>query len=1007
MALLSGFIGVDRHSDSQIRDLTGARRDAIALWALFSDAIPDLNARLLTDDEATLSNVRQLFDETLGAAQADDVVLLSFSGHGTPDHRLVVANSAYENLIDTTIDMAELAARFRETRARAVVCLLDCCFSGGAPARVLDNVPIPRSATIAIAEVGGIGRVLIAASNVDEPALEDPTTRHGLFTKAILDCLFASEAPVSVLALFDDVVRNVRACAARFGHIQTPVMFGQVEGGFTLPAGRRGERFATAFPDQPAVQVTNSFSDLAAYGIDNSVIEAWTARYPAGLNSLQISAINDHGVLNDASLFVVAPTSAGKTFIGEIAGLKAIAQGQKVVFLLPYKALVNEKYEEFSEFYGVRLGLRVVRCSGDWQDQVGEFLRGKYDIAFLTYEKFLSLSLGVPYILNQIGLVVVDEAQFITESGRGMVVELLLTNIVSARERGVSPQVIALSAVIGHTNSFERWLGAGLLVATQRPVPLVEGVLDRSGTWRRAENGQIENIELLPRHTIQIRRTKPSSQDVIVPLVRRLVENGEKVIVFRNTRGASSGCAEYLAAELGLPPAQAVLDVLPERDLSSTSQRLRRSLAGGVAFHSSDLTREERAAVETGFRRADNQVRVLVATSTVAAGVNTPASTVIIVETGFYTADGEQPYTVAQYKNMAGRAGRLGYEREGKAIIIAETPMERDRFFRLYVQGNPEQITSSFDPRTPGTWVIRLLAQVGRVTRDQAMQLVANTYGGFLAAMADPSWRQRISPQIYGLLDRMLADGLLEQQEEYLSLTMLGRACGESALSFESAMQLVEILRRVGAEGATPTALMALIQALPEQDADYTPMARGSAETVRPAAVAGRFGHAISSGLRWRAPSDTIYYARCKRAIILADWIDGVPLEEIEGRYSPNAFVRVGHGDIRGFADATRFFLEPAMRIAAIVLEREELPEDATQEILKRLELGLPADILALTNIVRTLTRGDYLTLANAGLRTYEAVAAMSDEALLTLVGRQTSEIIKRRIAELAPIGVS
>ena len=109
--------------------------------------------------------------------------------------------------------------------------------------------------------------------------------------------------------------------------------------------------------------------------------------------------------------------------MGELAAIKAIASGKKAVFLLPYKALVNEKFEDFTALYGEGLGLRVVRCSGDWQDQVGDVLRGKYDIAFFTYEKFLSLSVSSNHILNQIGLVVLDEAQFITEPGRGMAVE--------------------------------------------------------------------------------------------------------------------------------------------------------------------------------------------------------------------------------------------------------------------------------------------------------------------------------------------------------------------------------------------------------------------------------------------------------------------------------------------------------------------------------------------------------------------------------------------------------
>ncbi len=119
----------------------------------------------------------------------------------------------------------------------------------------------------------------------------------------------------------------------------------------------------------------------------------------------------------------------------------------------------------------------------------------------------------------------------------------------------------------------------------------------------------------------------------------------------------SAGAANYLAAELGLPRAADVIAELPDADQSVMSRGLRQALEGGVAFHHGDLNREERIAVERGFRRQDGGIHVLVATSTVAAGVNTPASTVIVVETEFRGAEGPQPYTVAQYKNMAGRAG--------------------------------------------------------------------------------------------------------------------------------------------------------------------------------------------------------------------------------------------------------------------------------------------------------------------------------------------------------------
>lgn len=986
--LRAAFFGIDRHRDPYVGDLTGAARDATALWAILSDSIDGLDAPLIINENATLEAMRAALDATLASADETDVVILSFAGHGTPDHRLVLHDSSVENLPGTTFGMDELAQRFRDTKARAVILLLDCCFSGGAPARVLDVGLVPRNAVaFPLVDVAGQGRILFAASSAQQEALEDPQTRHGLFTKAVIDTLLAADTSLGVLELVDRVTRLVGANAGRFGYEQSPTMFGQTQGDFVLPPGRVGERYRAAFPEYNALQITGDIRELTHVGIPQGAIDAWHERFPAGLNALQLAAVNDRGVLSGNSLMIVAPTSAGKTFVGELAALKAIADGRKAVFLLPYKALVNEKFEDFSALYGERLGLRIARCSGDWQDQVGEVLRGKYDIAFFTYEKFLSLSVSSSHILNQIGLVVLDEAQFITEPGRGMVVELLLTSLVSARQRGVCPQLITLSAVIGHTNSFDRWLDCALLQTNERPVPLIEGVMDRTGALTRIGPNGVETVQMLERNRVRQRRARPSSQDVIVPLVQHLVEAGEKVIVFRNARGPASGCAEYLANELCLEPAQDVLDALPEGDPSTMSESLRRALAGGVAFHNGDLTRDERVAVERGFRSQNGNIKVLVATSTVAAGVNTPASTVIIAETDFPGRE-RTPYTVAQYKNMAGRAGRLGFEAEGKSILLAETAIERNQLFIRYVQGQPEAITSSFNPNQPGTWVIRLLAQVRDVPRGAVIDLIANTYGGYLAAIQNPAWHDHMADTLDRLLNRMIADGLIDEEGDNLRLTMLGRACGESPLTLESAMRLVELLRRIDPADATLENLLVLIECLPERDEDYTPQSGRNGEPRWQQEASGRFGFNIGRSLAHRAESDLAFYARCKRALIVSDWIAGEPTTDIEARYSSNAFSRVGHGDIRGYADGSRFLLDSALRISAIVLGRAEDQEAATL-LLTRLDLGLPADALPISAVAFPLTRGEILALYHAGHRSQNAITALNSDQLTAIIGRR------------------
>ena len=74
--------------------------------------------------------------------------------------------------------MAALADGFKATKARAVLCILDCCFSGKAPARVLETEATPRN-PFALSGIYGEGRILLAACGAGESAWEQPSTGHG------------------------------------------------------------------------------------------------------------------------------------------------------------------------------------------------------------------------------------------------------------------------------------------------------------------------------------------------------------------------------------------------------------------------------------------------------------------------------------------------------------------------------------------------------------------------------------------------------------------------------------------------------------------------------------------------------------------------------------------------------------------------------------------------------------------------------------------------------------
>ncbi|MGY4199082.1 DEAD/DEAH box helicase [Bradyrhizobium sp. USDA 4520] len=1001
MALKAVFVGIDRHQSPKVPELGGAKRDATALWALFTDSVPGLAARLLVDEQATLSDVRDAVVGTLSAATPDDIVVLSFAGHGSPDGSLILYDTEPSDLPGTALSMTVLAEAFRTTKAKIVLCILDCCFSGHAPARVLETAAKPRSA-FALTGIFGEGRILLAACAPTEAAWEQPGTGHGLLTYATIEAMSGTAgAPISFPEVAGEIIRLARVEATRIGVTQTPVFLGTVQGGLVFPALTRGANYAAAFPAIPVRQITGSFSELADAGLPQEIVDQWKVTFPGGLNALQLKAVNEFGVLNGNSLLVVAPTSSGKTLVGELAAIRAVAAGKKAVFLLPYRALVNEKFEDFSARFSPA-GLRVVRCSGDASDGIGPVLSGRYDLGFFTYEMFLNLALSSPRLLNQLGLVVLDEGQFITDPSRGITVELIFALLLRARQRGIDPQLVVLSAVIGNLNSFDRWLDLPLLTSRDRPVPLIEGVLDRRGTFQFVDiDGTTKTETLVPPSHIVQRRDKPSSQDVIVPLAKQLVGQGEKIIVFRNTRGPAQGCARYLANELGLGPATDVLAVLPTQDLTAASQVLRLCLQGGTAFHNTNLLRAEREAVERGYRaqggyRAEGgQIHALAATTTLAAGINSPASTVILAENEFLGEDG-RPFTIAEYKNMAGRAGRLGFNETGKAIILAETPVERAQLFQKYVLGRPEDVTSSFKQRDLPTWILRLLSQVRGVRAEDIPGLLANTFGGYSASLANPHWIRQTEGDIAALVDRLLQAGLAERDGDLVRLTLLGRACGSSSLAFESSLRLIELMRQLDISRTAPVTVLGIVQVLAEMDAIYTPvMKKGRAESVRASQVGQRYGADMAHFLQRYCDGDFEFVARCKRAAILYDWIEGVPVDEIERRYTTNLRQGViNYGDIARIADGARFHLRSAHQILSALFPAQPDFLLALDGLLRRLEFGLPAEALELIGLPIALSRGQYLALFSAGARTVDGALSLSPETLERCVGKAPAKAL-------------
>lgn len=994
-------IGIDHYADPELQWLTGAVRDAEALHALFADNFGIISSALLTDKAATASAIRATLSTQAEEADADDIVVITYAGHGSEDHYLIPYDGAIRCIPDTCISLSELADLLSAIPGSTLLCALDCCFSGGLGARVFSTGLRPRAASVAsgigvLDRFTGNGRVVLTASAEDQPAMESARHGHGLMTFRLIEALQgAAEARqgdrVDLYQVIRYVTRRVEADAAQMGHRQTPTLRGRLDGAPLWPVLTPGALYAERFPDRVRQPATADLGSLEGFGIPASIRASWAGSIQS-LNRLQLAAINEYSVLDGENVVVTAPTSSGKTMIGELAALQKTQNRQRAIFLLPMRALVNDKYEQFTRLYQAA-GIRVIRATGEHSDQVPELLRGQFDIGLLTYEKFTALALGAPHVLDLAATIVVDEAQMLADRSRGSNLEFMLTLLNQRRGSTGNPQIITLSAVVGDTRGLDRWLGGRHLSWKQRPVPLVEGVIDDAGGYRFRDEQGAEHVTpafIRPLYASGSRR-------LLIPLVRRLLSEDKKVVIFRESRPESVACAVYLSRELGLAPFSQIAD-LDTGEMSVSSRTLREVLLGGVAFHNSDLSRDERRVIEEGFRDPNSTLRVVVATPTLAMGVNTPAAAVAIVGLT-HPGPVRTAYSVAEYKNMAGRAGRLGFTGRGESYLIPSAGLDPGRAWHQYVNGRLESLDSQLVPDgDPRTLMLRVLAShpadaTGAITEDEVVGFLDASLAAFQAREGGQAqWdRDRLRASFH----QLAAVGLITAEGDGFRLTELGRFTGESGVHVDSIIRLVRGIS--GAAGQlNSVALAAAAQLTNELNEIYLPVNARAKNTEVPRWPRLLASQGVPFGLLHEMQATAVdgkqATARAKRAAAAAMWIAGLPMEQIETQLSQHLRNRGGlAGTVRSIADRTRDLM-PAVAAVVRALHPSQPVDDLAERTMLRLELGLPAELVELASLVTMqLTRPQWLKLHAAGLFTVTAVQEVQRAQLAQLLGAATT----------------
>ncbi|MEV4049679.1 DEAD/DEAH box helicase [Amycolatopsis sp. NPDC049688] len=1013
------FTGIDRYRDPGFRRLNFAARDAGVLHALFSDNVSG-DCVLLENEDATRDRLTAELSRLAEVAGGDDVVVITFSGHGTRSRELATHDAVPGNFAETALPLTRFVDLVRAIRARLLVVVLDCCFSGGMLARAFaepdgDNARSDGAGAWEILQsISGDGRIFLGAASADEEAFESARYRHGILTHHLVQALMGDggvldRGAVCLSSLVKQVLDRVTAEETGIGRRRQHPTFEGTMRRTRFPPLAPGPRYCQIGGHTQPPPVTKDLMSLLPHGIPEQVAEQWRAQVDK-LNDVQLSAIH-RGLLRGCNVLVSAPTASGKTMVGELAALHATTQNLKAVFLLPSRALVNEQYQRFRKTY-TPLGLRVVRATGALRDQVSDLMTGSYHLAVVTYETYIGLLASHPRLLAGVGVLVVDELQSLLLSDRGPRLELLLTRLRRAAHRNLpTPQLVGLSAVLREVDRLAAWLDASLVRITDRVIALREGVLGPDGTYlHRLHGGKQAQVAEGEEQLLETSGVV-TGDDLAERLVGKLVAQGDRVLVFRSSPLRARAFARRLSGRLDLPAAESVLSALPQGDVSRVGEMLRDCLGGGVAFHSTDLGEAEQQAVVEGFCGKEGPIRVVVATTTLAQGVNLSADSVVVCE----LEHPGRPYTTSEYKNMAGRAGRdAAKDVPARAIVLSAGGVDTQRIWRRYVNARPDPARSALfgaDLALPSlvlTVLKGLAEEPDGADAAGVADFLAWTYGAF-QSQHDRTSGPLSFAEVQSVIASLMEDGFLIAAGNGYRLTPLGETVVRSGLDIESARVLAGALGTVADTELTRMTLLGVAQLITEVDdvrftkpsvnwqREYDEFARQlPRQRCAPAVAAALLGPRSKGGAE---------IGRVRRALACLMWSNGRPISKIETALTlhlrPQAGIR-DPGPIAHAAQRTADVIRAVVDIARHLHPEAELAELA--EVLPwQLSLGIVKGLVPVArHLDRRVEREVYLRLDQLGLTDPEGVAAADTAQLLQCAGSEDLADAVRAAAEAA-----
>jgi len=736
---------------------------------------------------------------------------------------------------------------------------------------------------------------------------------------------------------------------------------GDPEGGFRRVDSGPADPHAAAAPHHPAKPLWRrrpfdagmKVSDL---DVDPRIVDVLKEQgieelYPPQERAAPIA-------LAGRSLVLAIPTASGKSLVAYLAVLRHVLNGGKAMYIVPLRALAAEKYDDLRAFE--KLGIKVGMSVGDYDSPDPTLAR--YDVLVSTSERADSLLRHRADWLTKLTVVVADEVHLINDADRGPTLEVTL-----AKMRQVNPkmQVVALSATIRNSGELAKWLNAEHVQSDWRPVPLKSGVMFNGFvTWTDHSTTEFA-----------------ATEDDLSGLVEDIIDTGGQALVFVNTRKSTEALAKALTVsvrprlkERDRAALKKMGEEMVHRQEESTSManRLARCVEGGTAFHNAGLLNDQRRQVEESFKKG--KIKVIVATPTLASGINLPARRVIVRDVTRYDVNlGFTPIPVLEVQQMCGRAGRPRYDTYGEAILMAKREEDVDYFLEDYLLSPPEPIESKLG--TEPALRVHILAVIATGhcrTVDELYGFLGQTFFAFERDVHD------LESKVEKVLQFLESEKFIERGAE-VRATFFGRRTSDLYIDPLSAVKMRDAL-----QGDHDTTFYWLWAACSTPDMPKLYLRRGDHAWVEEKIAEAAFTFPVEDY--------DFFLAEVKTASLLEDWIDERTEEDVTKRYG------IGPGDIRRMVDQGEWLVYALGELAKI-FRRERVKPLA--KLIPRLQYGIREELLPLVQIrgvgrvrARNLRRAGYTTLKDL------QKASAGDLSRVATIGNALAISIKEQLGK-------